>query len=69
MFLYEKNTLKLYYYKTLLRIDPCEIVVLYAQYFLHIVGNGLCVSFFEREELHITGNIQYIRMEKKDGEK
>ncbi len=69
MFIYENGVLKVYYYRTLTRIDPHEIVIYYSQYNLLIEGQNLSLSFFEKDELHIIGEIVNIKMEHKNEKK
>lgn len=63
LIIYEKNILKIYYYKTLLRIDQNEVVVYLKKAILKVDGINLKINYYEKEELHICGLINNIHFD------
>lgn len=63
MFIYENGVLKIFYYRNLTHIESTEIVVYFNSFVLLIKGLNLRVAFFEKNELHVMGNITAIEME------
>lgn len=65
MFIYENGVLKILYYRNLTHIESSEITIYFSSFILLIKGHDLRVAFFEKNELHVIGNIKAIEMENK----
>lgn len=65
MFIYENGVLKIFYYRNLTHIESTEIIVYFNSFILFIKGHNLRVAFFEKNELHVMGNISEMKMENK----
>ena len=63
LIIFENNILKIYYYKTLLRIDSSEVIIYCKKYILKISGSKLKINYYEKEELHISGLIEDIKFD------
>lgn len=64
MFYFEAGILKITNYSSLKVLNEKEVVFIMKNYRLEIRGENIFISFFERYEVHIQGQIIDIHMEK-----
>lgn len=64
MFLYEEAFLKVFFYKTLLIVNSTLISLKLKEEVINIKGESLFISFLDKHELHIKGNIKSVEIEK-----